>query len=944
MSYSRFLTPRAEVLSEDGIEGIIDLKNLEDRRRRKLESRPSSFLDLTYPTADIKRVIQRLDERFSRQATASALFLFEGLKGSGKSHLLVLMYHLLHSTEEGSHWLARHGCSLALPRNAAVVAHKYTDQPLFRIWDFIFREAGLPIRGAYEGYPDSRQVAEAIGDRHLILILDELEQGIKMIPDDALRSQNIGFLQMLSELGNRGGPVTIFASVYDTDKEPGSTLVRVPNVRIQFARSTPADKAKVVLHRLFANFLGFDSACVSGTIDSLLNTWRRHIPAFDTEAFRGRMNESYPFHPELLTLILERVPQRGGFQNIRGSLGFLANLVRLTHATEDLITAGHAVLRDRETATRLQDLDPAGDLINFAKENAQEQAERPLSDRIAATTMLYTLTGEGSTRGATREELIRHVMLPGADINDFEQTFFAFQKYASHFHPNVDRWIFDIPENADAKVEYRSMIIDPDGSKAKALLRKIWIDELFRGAESTVVFAGADDTRATLDSMPKDRLRIALAPRQLKAEERHDLYFGLSVRNQVLLLEPKARDFNLDTNQDLLKWAQRCLAAKELGDQADRAHDSERRDQYERIGRDDRRHATNAIRQAGLRYMRFENYGPSATLDQVEPENLTVTTREDVIRYLAEHQYPPMVFQEHMAARLDQVSGQLVREVDREYRETLTFPVPTAAQSVTRGIRLLCAARRIGLYHARGNYTGPDPYYSEAELLDARIGDPVESAPPRPPQPSPPLTPAPAPPARLVRLEVQPVGPLSLYQGDTQQLNAAGFDSQGNSVSGVQVAWQSSMPASVAVSPSGLVTAQAAGSAQVSAAAGAIASSSVAVTVAIGPVEQVNIPFKPSKGELRQEIAARLAQANGVKITSARFQLFQTEQEGELSSLPAGLRGSMSGTGAITFDVTITKRAEMTKAQVEQLCEQLPDFRAAQYAARLEIVRTRGQE
>ncbi len=49
MGYSRFLSPRPEVLSEDGIEGIIDLKNLEDRRRRKLESRPDAFLDLKQP-------------------------------------------------------------------------------------------------------------------------------------------------------------------------------------------------------------------------------------------------------------------------------------------------------------------------------------------------------------------------------------------------------------------------------------------------------------------------------------------------------------------------------------------------------------------------------------------------------------------------------------------------------------------------------------------------------------------------------------------------------------------------------------------------------------------------------------------------------------------------------------------------------------------------------
>ena len=141
MSYSQNLTPRPEILSEDGIEGIIDLRNLEDRRRRKLESRPSAFLGLTYPTADIKRVVQHLSDRFSRRSDTSTLFLFEGLKGSGKSHLLVLIYHLLKNPAEGARWLSQHGLSLAPPTNTAVVAHKYTDRPLLRLWDFIFDQA-----------------------------------------------------------------------------------------------------------------------------------------------------------------------------------------------------------------------------------------------------------------------------------------------------------------------------------------------------------------------------------------------------------------------------------------------------------------------------------------------------------------------------------------------------------------------------------------------------------------------------------------------------------------------------------------------------------------------------------------------------------------------------------------------------------------------------------
>src|ERR1017187_5482363 len=293
MSYSDFVKPRAAALSEEGIDGIIDLANLKATKKRKLEAKPEDFLALTYPTGEIKRVLDRLNTRFKKKGDTPALFLFEGLKGSGKSHLLVLIYHLLQNPKEGTAWLKQHDLALVPPQNTVVVTHKYTDQPLLRIWDFVFSEAKIKISGKYEVYPSAEQIQEALGDRHLVLILDELEVGIGMIQDAAIKKQNIAFLQMLSELGNRSPQITIFSSVYDVDKEPGATLVRVPCVRVQFARATSADRARVVLHRIFENYLDFDPNSASSTIDSYINAWRRHIPTFDAQKTRTRLLESY---------------------------------------------------------------------------------------------------------------------------------------------------------------------------------------------------------------------------------------------------------------------------------------------------------------------------------------------------------------------------------------------------------------------------------------------------------------------------------------------------------------------------------------------------------------------------------------------------------------------------------------------------------------------------
>ncbi len=201
MSYSQLLRPRPEVLSEEGIEGIIDLANLS--KKKKLEGNPRRFFNLTWPTADIRRVIQRLSDRFSKEGDTSGLFLFEGLKGSGKSHLLLFIYHLFENYEIGQEWLEKQKIECQIPRDATVIVNKFTDLPLYSIWDFIFERftGERPKKSVVQ--PDLEKIKEVIEDKKLILILDELEQGIRVIGDEAVRNQNIAFLQMLSEWSNR---------------------------------------------------------------------------------------------------------------------------------------------------------------------------------------------------------------------------------------------------------------------------------------------------------------------------------------------------------------------------------------------------------------------------------------------------------------------------------------------------------------------------------------------------------------------------------------------------------------------------------------------------------------------------------------------------------------------------------------------------------------------
>ena len=236
MSFVDFLRPRKEIISEEGIEGIIDLANLSDTTQTKIETRPMDFFDLTYATSDIRRVIERLDQRFQKTNDVPGTFLFEGLKGSGKSHLLLLIYNLFRHPEIAKSWLKENNLKCALPSESVVIVNKFTDSSTYSIWQPVFSQLGYDYQGKTP-IPHESDLKKAIGSKYVILIFDELEQGIRVIDKPALRDQNIAFLQMVSEFSNRSKQVTLFASVYSEREEPASTLKRGHPVRVQFSNS-----------------------------------------------------------------------------------------------------------------------------------------------------------------------------------------------------------------------------------------------------------------------------------------------------------------------------------------------------------------------------------------------------------------------------------------------------------------------------------------------------------------------------------------------------------------------------------------------------------------------------------------------------------------------------------------------------------------------------------
>jgi hypothetical protein len=85
-------------------------------------------------------------------------------------------------------------------------------------------------------------------------------------------------------------------------------------------------------------------------------------------------------------------------------------------------------------------------------------------------------------------------------------------------------------------------------------------------------------------------------------------------------------------------------------------------------------------------------------------------------------------------------------------------------------------------------------------------------------------------------------------------------------------------------------------------------------------------------------VAAVLQEYPSARTVKARFTVFLQQSAGDLSSFPSAYRGSLAGPGELSVEIAVSKQGELTKAEVEQIAERLPEIPSAEYSAELTLV------
>ena len=558
---------RESILRGEELVTVIDLSLLSPGRGgaqpKGMRARPdaltavhsdaTAFFDMTYPTGEVVEVLKALAHRLHKPESVPGTILLSGRFGQGKSHAMAAAHHALTDRAAAARWATRWKLDLpSIETTPIVVTRSFIDKTANNLWEAFFEAIGRPeLSGSVTTFPDGETIEAALPEQPVVVIWDELERWYAAVPP-ARQASNLNFLQAISEVTMRTGRITVVTSVLGEKAEPAETLRRVRPMELGFHEAR--DRERVVLFRLFEEH-DRSAPEIASVVDEYIDCYREAGLA-DMDRYRHRMLETYPFSPELMDMLTSKVPLAGGFQNTRGTLRFLADLVRCGHDVRPILSSQDMPLGKGPIRDQLATLDQrrsGGEVVRRATGDNYNAVpdDLPHKDELFSALLFYSI-GDPTLPGATDHELLLAVLDPGENVNRIRDSLHQLTHYAFNLHQDDGRYVFKTRENPRARINAMagSPQVKRDACRdiITATLASVW------GAGSAAVMLRDDwdAARQALSRLGRLRPKYLLSTRSLDNRERLRAQNLDERRNLVLLIEPRIRASKSDERYDLL--------------------------------------------------------------------------------------------------------------------------------------------------------------------------------------------------------------------------------------------------------------------------------------------------------------------------------------------------------------------------------------------------------
>jgi hypothetical protein len=500
----------------------------------------TDFFEATHLTSGLRRMLEDVLAGLAGGKGDRVLQLRSPF-GGGKSHTLAALYHAARhrADTEVSPYLVDMPDPGAV-RVAVFDGEKFDvqgreigGQHVRTMWGAIAAQLGcydlLAYHDAHRIAPGGDVIAEMLGDRPTLLLLDEVLKYLERVSAQRIEDTTLGrlvqdFLQSLSvEVAHTSKAVMVYSlqasvkeafgnpalldmldhltSRVDAKREPvaGDEIMAVLRRRL-LSQSPDAGVAKAAAEAYATEITKMKAA-------HAVDQASQYAAEDDRLALRDRIQAAYPFHPALIDIMTERWASLPDFQRTRGALRFLSvclYTLKRENEARALLGAGDIPIGDEDVIhaffTEVGQREPfkAVLLRDFLGTNARVKriddlmaAEHPsLSGvrpamRIATAILAYSFGGllhedveggEPIATGVTESELLAAVVGPDLDSITAETVLKKLREQCLFLHydgahytfkttPNVTQVLEDVATNQIKPPMIRSKIKDEMGKR-----------------------------------------------------------------------------------------------------------------------------------------------------------------------------------------------------------------------------------------------------------------------------------------------------------------------------------------------------------------------------------------------------------------------------------------------------------------------------------------------
>lgn len=464
---------------------------------------PYEFYKKTYLTDGLANLIKQVYDKLVSGKGPGVLELKTPF-GGGKTHSLISLYHYLKHGEQIQPFLPS-GIGLIKPAVATFVgthlnpAEGDTSQGIARYT--LWGELAFQI-GGKEGYQlvqenDINRIAPGKAflrrllepQRPFVLLFDEVleylnrARGVE-VRDTTLATQTLSFFQELTEtvasLKNCLMIITLPSSeLEDFGEAEQRNLAQLEKVfgRIENIE-TPVQGQEVysiIRKRLFEPVQ--DEHAVKEIVNAYTTVYQQHkdeLPAKAREAdYRRKLEDAYPFHPDVIDILYEKWGTFSSFQRTRGVLRLLASVVEELYQQEkniDLILPGDINLWNQSIRNEfLHHIGPeyesilGSDIKKSQELDSENKAWKHLAERIATAVFIHSFTADEPHKGISIPYIKLAVMRPETIPSLVTEVLHKQANELWYLNTRGDQYYFsNVPNLNRMLIDKKQMISEPN--------------------------------------------------------------------------------------------------------------------------------------------------------------------------------------------------------------------------------------------------------------------------------------------------------------------------------------------------------------------------------------------------------------------------------------------------------------------------------------------------